>query len=245
VSDDFQAFAAERRAALDRVGANERLTADAASFVAEAAENRYTYGWDWLGLPVLQFPQDIVAVQELIWRIRPGVVVETGVARGGSLVLSASILELLGGDGFVLGVDIDVRPHNRRAIESHPLAHRISLVEGSAIDDVVLDEVRARVGDRQPVLVLLDSMHTHDHVLAELEAYSELVQAGSYLVVFDTVIDDLPAEQFDDRPWGPGNSPKSAVHAFLERNDRFEIDTDIDARLLISSAPNGYLRCIR
>jgi cephalosporin hydroxylase len=244
-ADDFAEFEEDRRRALAAMAANDTMAAHATGFVAEAAANHYPHGFDWLGLPILQLPQDIVAIQDLIWRIKPRAIVETGIARGGSLALSASILELIGGDGIVIGVDIDIRAHNRRAIEAHPLAHRIELLEGSAIDDHIVEGVTRLVGDREPVLVLLDSMHSHAHVVAELEAYSPLVAAGSYVVVLDTAIEDLPADQFADRPWGPGNSPKSAVHAFLATTDRFEIDTDMDARLQISSAPNGYLRCIR
>jgi cephalosporin hydroxylase len=244
VSDDFAEFAAQRAEAIAAAAANPALQAQATDFIRDAG-GRYSYNFDWMGLPIIQYPQDIVAIQELIWRIRPAAVVETGVARGGSLALSASILELLGGDGIVVGVDIDIRAHNRRAIESHPLARRIRLVEGSSTAPEVVDEVRSLVGNRGPVLVFLDSLHTHAHALDELRAYSPLVQPGSYVVVFDTVIDDLPAEQFADRPWGPGDNPKTAVHTFLTENDRFEIDREYDAKLLISAAPNGYLRCVR
>ena len=242
--DDFEEFAAERRRSIAETSANTALHAQAKALMRDAG-GRYSYNFDWLGLPIIQYPQDIVAIQELLWRIRPAVVVETGVARGGSLALSASILELIGGDGIVVGVDIDIRAHNRRAIEAHPLAPRIRLVEGSSTAPDVVDEVTSHVAGQRPVLVFLDSLHTHEHVLEELRAYSPLVEPGSYIVVFDTVIDDLPADEFLDRPWGPGDNPKTAVHAFLVESDRFEIDDDYDAKLLISAAPNGYLRCVR
>lgn len=244
MSNDFAEFAAQRADAMAAAAANPALRAQAIDFVRDAG-GRYSYNFDWMGLPIIQYPQDIVAIQELIWRIRPAAVVETGVARGGSLALSASILELLGGDGIVVGIDIDIRAHNRRAIEAHPMAHRIRLLEGSSTAPEVVAEVRSLVGERSPVLVFLDSLHTHEHVLNELRAYSPLVQAGSYLVVFDTVIEDMPDDQFRDRPWGRGDNPKTAVHAFLRESDRFEIDHDYDAKLLISAAPDGYLRCLR
>jgi len=205
---------------------------------------RYSYNFTWLGRPVIQYPQDLVALQEIIWRVQPDVIVETGIAHGGSLVFSASMLELLGGDREVVGVDIEIRPHNREAIEAHPMARRIAMIEGSSVDDDVVAQVRERVAGRERVLVVLDSNHTHEHVARELELYGELVTPGSYLVVMDTVIDDMPAEAFPDRPWGPGNNPKTAVHEFLARNDRFEIDREISDKLLITVAPDGYLKCL-
>jgi cephalosporin hydroxylase len=241
---DDEAFDNERLDNVEALRASSHLREMALSFVEEAGHNNYSYNFDWLGLPIIQFPPDIVAVQELIWQIRPAVVVETGIARGGSLSLSASILELLGGDRLVLGIDIDIRPHNRRAIEAHPLAHRIELLEGSSVDPRVVRQVEERIRGRQPVLVLLDSMHTHDHVLRELELYSPFVQAGSYLVAFDTIIEYLPSTYFPDRPWGVGNNPKTAVDAFLRANNRFEVDESIEAKLLITVAPGGYLRCV-
>jgi cephalosporin hydroxylase len=226
-----------------RAMAADPAVADAANaLVAATLRYKYSYNFTWLGRPVIQFPPDVLAVQEILWGVRPGLVVETGIAHGGSLVLSASILELIGGAGHVVGIDIDIREHNRRALEEHPLFHRMTLIEGSSVDAAVASQVRALAAGRGPVVVILDSMHTHDHVLRELELYSPLVTPGSYLVVFDTVIEDLPAAAFPDRPWGPGNSPKSAVRAFLAGNPAFVVDRDLEARLLISAAPEGYLR---
>ena len=209
------------------------------------AQSKYSYNFRWLGRPIIQFPQDMVAIQELIWDIKPQVIVETGIAHGGSLIFHASILELLGGEREVIGVDIDIRPHNRAEIEAHPLAKRITMFQGSSIDPGIVDQVKRRINGRGPVLVILDSNHTHDHVLAELQAYSPLVGRGSHLVVFDTLIDDMPAEFFPDRPWGPEDNPKTAVKAFLKTTDRFEIDQDLQAKLLITVAPDGYLRCVK
>jgi cephalosporin hydroxylase len=214
-------------------------------WVREIARYRYSYNFTWLGRPVIQMPQDLLALQEIIWRTRPEVIVEMGIAHGGSLIFHASMLELVGGARRVIGVDIDIRAHNRQAIEQHPLAHRIELIEGSSVDPAVVQRVQQTVGHSSPVLVILDSNHTHDHVLAELHAYSPLVGSGSYLVVYDTLVEDLPAEFSVDRPWGPGNNPKTAVREFLQANDRFEVDERIDAQLLITLAPQGYLRCTR
>lgn len=206
-------------------------------------KHRYVYNFSWLGRPIIQFPQDVMAVQEILWQVRPDLVVETGVARGGSIVLSASILELVG-HGEVLGIDIEIRPHNRRTIEAHPLSKRIRLIEGSSTDPAVVDEVRAAAAGRSGVVVILDSLHTHEHVLEELRLYSPLVGKGSYLIAFDTAIDDVPGDAFPDRPWGKGNNPKTAVREFLQENPRFEVDRALEDRLGITSAPEGFLRCI-
>lgn len=205
---------------------------------------RYSYQFTWLGRPIIQYPQDLVAMQEIIWQVRPQLIVETGIAHGGSLVFYASMLQLLGGEGRVLGIDIDIRTHNRQAIESHPLAGRIEMIEGSSIDPAIVRRVHERAAAHGPVLVVLDSNHTHQHVLAELAAYSPLVTEGSYVVVFDTVVEDMPAGSFPDRPWDKGNNPKTAVREFLAANPRFAIDRDIETRLQITVAPDGYLKCL-
>ena len=186
-------------------------------------------------------------MQELIFRLQPDLIIEAGIAHGGSLIFSASMLELnaaCGGptDARVLGIDIDIRRHNREAIEAHPMIKRISMIEGSSIAPDVIERVVAQAEGKRCVMVILDSNHTHDHVLAELEAYAPLTTAGSYCVVFDTIIEDLPAEMFLDRPWSPGNNPKTAVWAYLESNPEFEIDKRIENKLLITVAPDGYLR---
>jgi cephalosporin hydroxylase len=231
-------------AAIARMAADPAVQQAARTLFRESVRHRYSYNFTWLGRPIIQYPQDIVALQEIVWRVRPEVIVETGIAHGGSLILSASLLELLGGEREVIGVDIDIRPHNRVEIEAHPLARRITMIEGSSIDPSVVEQVRARVAGR-PAMVVLDSNHTHEHVLSELRLYSPLVRSGSYLAVFDTVIEDLPAELYPDRPWGPGDSPKSAVRQFLEETDRFEVDAEMDGKLLLTVAPEGFLRCVR
>ena len=242
---DIEQFERERLEEIAAMGGQKAFGQLNRDFMKEAGIARYTYHFDWLGLPIIQLPQDIAALQEIIWRTKPDVIIETGVARGGSLVLSASILQLLNKPGKVIGVDIDIRAHNRKAIESHPLAHRIALVQGSSVDDSTLKEVKALIPQGAKVMVILDSNHTHAHVLAELELYAPLVSAGCYLVVMDTSIDDMPEDAFPDRPWGKGDNPKTAVHAFLKTTDRFRIDHSIHDKLVFTVARDGYLECLK
>lgn len=209
-----------------------------------AFKHEYSYHFTWLGRPIIQFPQDIVAIQEIIWKIKPDLIIETGIAHGGSIIFSASILELIG-KGIVLGIDVDIRKHNKIEIEKHPMYKRIVMIKGSSIDDVVEKKVFSYAKGKKRVLVLLDSYHTHKHVFKELEIYSRLVRKGSYIVVFDTVIEDMPVNSFPNRPWGRGNNPKSAVREFLNKNKRFKIDKEIENKLLITSCPDGYLKCIK
>ena len=223
----------------------------------ETNRNGYTYNFTWQGRPIIQYPQDMVAMQELIWEIKPDLIIETGIAHGGSLVFSASLLALLDmcdaiGTGEkldpnvsrrkVLGIDIDIRAHNRVAIEAHPMAKRIHMIQGSSISAEVVRQVKEIAMPYKRILVCLDSNHTHDHVLAELEAYAPLVSRDSYCVVFDTLIDDMPADMFPGRSWGPGNNPKTAVREYLKSHPEFEIDRRIQHKLLITVAPDGYLK---
>jgi cephalosporin hydroxylase len=188
-----------------------------------------------------------MAMQEIIWKVKPDLVIETGIAHGGSLIFYASMLELIGGNGRVLGIDIDIRKHNRVEIERHPLVKRITMIQGSSTNEGVVQQACnfARGRRSKSVLIVLDSNHTHDHVLRELELYSPLVTQGSYLVVFDTIIEDMPRDFFPDRPWSKGNNPKTAVQEFLKTNDRFVVDKEIQNKLLITVAPDGYLKCIK
>ncbi|ABW67769.1 cephalosporin hydroxylase family protein [Desulfosudis oleivorans] len=217
----------------------------------------YSYNFDWLGRPIIQYPQDMAAMQELIWKVKPDLILETGIAHGGSLIFSASMLALLEycdaaekgelldpGNPIrrVLGIDIDIREHNRAAIEAHPMAGRIQMIQGSSVDAEVIQKVHAVAKEFSRILVCLDSMHTHDHVLAELEAYAPLVSPGSYCMVFDTIVEDLPEDFFSNRPWAKGNNPKTAVHEFLKTHREFEIDKEIEHKLLITVAPDGYLK---
>lgn len=246
----YEDFKAECASEIRAQGEDEALQQTTREWMDRANARRYSYHFEWLGRPIIQYPQDIVAMQEIIWRVQPDLIIETGIAHGGSLIFSASMLELnaaCGGpqDARVIGIDIDIRAHNRTAIEAHPLARRIAMIQGSSIAPETVAEVKQAAAGSRNILVVLDSNHTHAHVLAELEAYAGLTTAGSYCVVFDTVIDDMPASMFPDRPWGPGDNPKTAVRAFLESRPEFAIDSSIDHKLLITVAPDGYLKRTR
>jgi cephalosporin hydroxylase len=231
--------------------------------------DRYSYNFTWLGRPIIQYPQDIVAMQELIWWVKPDLIIETGIAHGGSLILSASMLALLDyaeasaiGESLdprearrrVLGVDIDIRAHNFAAIKAHPMSNRIEMLQGSSIQPEIIAAVWKRAASFNRILVSLDSNHTHAHVLSELKAYAPLVSMGSYCVVFDTIIEDLPGEMYPDRPWSRGNNPKTAVREYLKEIGAeepvgadgvglaFEVDGALEAKLLMTVAPDGYLR---
>ncbi len=245
--NEYTKFKRECALEIDRMGSDVELALATRAWINRANRAKYSYHFEWMGRPIIQYPQDILAVQEIIWSVKPDLIIETGIAHGGSLVFSASMLELnaiSGGpiDAQVLGVDIDIRVHNRAAIDVHPMAHRISMIQGSSVAPEMVAEVKARAAGKRSVLVLLDSNHTHDHVLAELEAYARLVSIGSYCVVFDTVIEDMPVDAFSDRPWGKGNNAKTAVREFLKGHPEFEIDRSVQNRLLITVAPDGYLR---
>ena len=246
----MKTFSDERLERIESNGRDSELQLAAGAFTRASIRAQYSYNFSWLGRPIIQYPQDIVAMQEIIWRVQPDLIIETGIAHGGSLVFSASMLELnaaCGGppDAKVLGIDIDIRPHNREAIQKHPLFRRISMIQGSSIAPDVITQVKELVAGKKRILVCLDSNHTHQHVLSELEAYAALTTVGSYCVVFDTIIEDLPGDFFDDRPWGPGDNPKTAVKQFLASHPEFQIDHQINSALLISVAPDGYLRRIR
>lgn len=238
-------FEQEKQESIRLLGESDQLHVASRKWVEDVARLRYSYNFTWLGRPIIQFPQDILAIQEIVWRVQPDLIIETGVARGGSLMLYASLLELIGGTGQVLGIDIDIRQHNRVAIEDHPLAHRIALMQGDSTDEQLIESVRDVARGKERVMVALDSNHTHEHVARELALYAPLVTRGSYLVVFDTLIEDMPEDYFPDRPWGKGNNPKTAVREFLMTNDRFVIDDEYNSKLLITVAPEGYLRCVR
>jgi cephalosporin hydroxylase len=242
MNDKIKQFFAERESAIEDMAKDRKFRDQSQAWFETSIRHQYSYNFTWLGRPIIQYPQDIVAMQELIWRTRPDVIVETGVAHGGSLVLYASLLQMLGEQGRVLGIDIDIREHNRQAIESHSMGRYIDLLEGSSVSEEILRKVRDYVADKQRVFVVLDSNHTHDHVLRELELYSPLVSPGCYLVVFDTVVEDLPLGSSSNRPWAPGNNPKTAVHEFLKNNQSFEIDRAIQDKLLLTVAPDGFLR---
>lgn len=234
-------FYEERKKRLAEQGRDGPLGRAGRDFMRESLRCGYSYNFSWLGRPVIQYPQDLAALQEIIWRVKPRLIIETGIAHGGSVIFSASMLELLGGDGLVLGIDIDIRAHNRPLIEGHPLAKRLRLVEAGSLDHAAADEARRLAERGGPVMVILDSDHTHQHVLAEMRLYGPLVSPGSYMVVFDGVVEDFPEAVQPGRPWGPGNNPLSAIWEFLSGTDEFEIDREMEDKLIITAAPSGYL----
>jgi cephalosporin hydroxylase len=242
--DDREQFEATRRQAAAVMAGDEALIEDALALNIAADRHDWSYQWSWLGVPVIQMPSDIVALQEIIWETRPQLVIETGIARGGSLILSASILELLG-EGEVLGIDIDIRAHNRETIEALPFAHRIRMIEGSSLDDAVVEEARRAAATVERVMVILDSNHTHEHVLSELRVYAPVVTVGQFLVVADTFVEKIPPQEHRPRPWGPGDNPATALRAWLAETDGFEPDPFVNAKLLLTASPGGYLRRLR
>ena len=242
--DDRETFRQEAAASALRLGKDAELQRLARDVIAQSDRHHWSYQWTWLGVPIIQMPPDIVATQEIIWKTKPQIIIETGVARGGSLILYASILELLG-EGKVIGVDVEIRAHNRASIESHPLSKRIELIESDALSPTLHEALKEKTKNVERVMVILDSNHTHEHVLQELKDYGTMASVGSYCVVFDTFVEDMPPKYFPDRPWDKGNSPKTAVHEFVSEDDRFVIDRAIDQKLLITVAPSGYLKRVK
>lgn len=242
--DQNEKFQAEVADNIKGLREDEDVQALSRVWVREIGRHKYAYNFTWMGRPIIQFPQDMLALQEIIWTVKPDLIIETGVAHGGSIIYYASLMELVGQEGYVLGIDIDIRDHNRVEIEKHPMFKRIQMIQGSSIAEDTIAQVAEHVKGKQRVLVVLDSNHTHDHVLAELNAYSKFVTNGSYVIVFDTLVEDMPGDLAGDRPWGKGNNPKTAVWEFLETTDRFEIDKDIESKILITVAPDGFLKCI-
>lgn len=257
--NDEQKFRSQCLREVSEQGSSDTLKSLTRQWVDESIKTNYSYHFEWLGRPVIQYPQDLVGTQQLLWSVQPDLIIETGIARGGSLIFYASMLELIAQCGGppsakVLGIDIDIRKHNEDAILEHPMAKRIEMIQGSSIDKSVVDEATKRATSAQKVMVCLDSNHTHEHVLQELRLYAPLVSLGSYVIVFDTVVEDLPSSLIKDRPWAKGNNPKTAVSEYLQeikyknvRDEKgvrlqLEIDNDIEAKLMITVAPSGYLK---
>ena len=244
--DPVEQFLQEKKDSISALGSDTALKNLGLQFLVETAPKKYSYNFSWMGRPIIAYPQDMVAMQEIIWEVKPDLIIETGVAHGGSIVYYASILELIGLDGLVVGIDIDIRKHNRDLIEAHPMMKRIQLIEGSSLSEEVVNQVKEITAKKKKVLVCLDSNHTHEHVLEELKLYAPLTTVGSYCVVFDTVVEDMPSNwDWGVRPWGVGNNPKTAVFEYLKTHDEFVIDKAVDSKLLISVAPDGYLKKVK
>lgn len=269
--DPHKQFQLESENSIKTYHQNEKWCKLSNEWMIEAFKNRYMYNFRFLGRPIIQTPAEIVAIQELIWLVKPDLIIETGIAHGGSLILSAGMLALIDYceaiesrnilDPFasrrkVIGLDIDIRDHNQKAIIAHPMAHKIKMIQGSSIDPNIVEQVNEIASSYKKILVCLDSNHTHDHVLAELESYAPLTSKGSYCVVLDSIVEDLPKDFFPDRPWNVGDNPKTAVWEYLKRIKSegriakdgdplsFEIDKMIDEKLMITVAPDGFLKRI-
>ncbi len=242
--DDRAEFEKTKRQHAADMAADEATQAQALDVLTRSDRHNWSYQWSWLGVPIIQLPPDVIAAQEVVWETKPQVIIETGIARGGSLIFFASLLELIG-EGEVIGIDIDIRPHNRESIESHPISKRTHMIEGSSIDPEIVDAVKQRIPAGARVMVVLDSNHTHEHVLEELRLYSPLVTDGQFLIVADTIVEDLPVQDHRPRPWGPGNNPATALEAFLGETDGFERDSFITATLLMTSSPGGCLKRVK
>jgi cephalosporin hydroxylase len=224
---------------------DQELWRDALDVLVRADHYRWIHQTNWLGEPALNLPQDMFALQEIIFKTRPQFIIELGVAWGGSLLFYSTLMEVLGGER-IIGVDIYIPEDLRERLSSHGnLSKRLTLINGSSIEQDTQRQVKSIVGDCREVMVVLDSYHTHDHVLKELHLYSSFVGKGSYLICGDTVVEDIPEQEHRSRPWGPGNNPKTALRQFLQENDRFEVDDYYDQKLLFTCSPGGYLKAIK
>lgn len=238
----IEKFKQERARAIEKMSQDKELKMKSLDWMLHADKYKYTYNYTWLGRPIIKYPNDIVLMQEIIWDVKPDLVIETGIAHGGSIIFSASMLELIGGDGQVVAVDTDIREHNRKEIEKHPMYKRITMFEGSSVSEEIVNKIREIAKTKKRVMVFLDTDHTHKHVLKELELYAPLVSVGSYIILPDTFIEYFPKGYFSDRPWDVGNNPMTAIREFLSKNDNFIIDKEREKKLMITEGFNGYLK---
>ena len=245
--DDREQYLENRKNKSFSLGLDKKIFQQSKDLIYDLDQYDYSYLWTWMGIPIIQLPADIMTTQEVIWKTKPDIIIETGVARGGSVLFMASILEMMG-NGQVIGVDIDIRKHNRESIESHPMSKRVTLIEGGSVDESILKQVRANIPDGARVMVVLDSDHSRDHVLEECRAYGPMVTKDCYMVVADTLVghlDEKEAPQNRSQVWYKGNDPLTALQEYMLESDRFEIDLEINGKLVLSSSPGGYAHCIK
>lgn len=245
--DDRHEFEAHKREMALALGNDKEAFRHALDTLVQLDKYDYSYLWSWMGVPIIQMPADIMATQEVIWNTKPDIIIETGVARGGSMIFMASLLQVIG-KGQVIGVDIDIRAHNRDSIETHPLSPRITLIEGPSTTAETLAKVKAEIPAGASVMVVLDSDHGRDHVLEELRVYGPLVTENQYIVVADTLLghgDMAQTPTKRSKVWYPGDEPYAALKSYMQETDRFEADQILNGKLVLSSSPGGYLRCIR
>ena len=244
--DPIAEFKKERATSQKEMLQDAELKQKSLDWMLHADKYKYTYNFTWMGRPIIKYPQDIVIMQELIWKVRPDLIIETGIAHGGSIIFSSSMMELLGNGGKVIAVDIDIRKHNREEIEKHPMMKNIRMLEGSSVDEKIVQQIGEYAKNFKKVMVVLDSNHSHDHVLRELEMYTPLVSMDSYILLPDTFVEFFPKGYVTDRPWDVGNNPYTAMEAFLKTTDQFIKDEEVTNKLLITEAfGGGYLRRVK
>lgn len=243
-NDDREEFETHKRKQSLALGQDTEVFQGSIDHMLQLDPYDYSYLWSWMGAPIIQMPADVMATQEVIWNTQPDIIIETGVARGGSVLFMASLLQLIG-KGLVIGVDIDIRAHNRDTIEKHPMSKRVTLIEGPSTSDAVLSQIRAKIPNGAKVMVVLDSDHSRDHVLDECRTYGPLVTPGCYMVVADTMIGHVAEKdspQNRSKSWFAGNEPLSALNDYLTESDLFDVDPVLNGKLVLSSSPGGYIR---
>ena len=257
--DPVSIFTKECKEEINKQSQDQLFLKLSQNWMNQSWKHKYTYHFNWLGRPIIQMPQDILALQEIIWTIKPDLIIETGIAHGGSLCLTASLLALLELEEIknnsinqdqikkrkVIGIDIDIRQHNRELIENHFLSDKIEMIESSSVNKGTFNKIKSLSKDYSNILVMLDSNHTESHVLEELNLYSSLISKNSYCIVFDTIVEKMDSEFSKNRPWNKKNSPQSAIQKFLKRNNNFVVDKTIDKKIILSMAPGGFLKKIK
>jgi cephalosporin hydroxylase len=237
-SDEFLRMRAEWR---DSMADDAVLRQEAVDLQRHAEVHRYTYTWDWLGVPIIRIPDDVVVLQELFWSYRPQRVVETGIARGGSMLLDASLMKLCGQEPAVLGIDWKIFPHTIDSLRGHPLMEGVELLEANSASGESESAVKSFIGEADRAVLILDSNHTHEHVLAELDLLAPLLPGGGIVLVADTLIEEFPLGYYKDRPWDRGNNPATAVREFLFKHTDFHRSTEWSRRALLSEFRDGII----
>lgn len=238
-------FQQEREADIEKMGNDAVLRQKSLDWMLHADKYKYTYNYAWMGRPIIKFPNDILIQQEIMWELKPDLVIETGIAHGGSIIFTASMMEMMGIPGEVVGVDIDIRPHNKHAIDNHPMKKRITMYEGSSVEPNIIDKVKNHTIGKRCVMVILDSLHSHNHVYQELCAYAPMTTIGSYCILPDTFIEFFPKGYYSEsRPWDVGDNPYTAMRSFMDQNNSFEIDKSRTNKAMITETIDGYLKRI-
>ena len=236
-------FFYQRNEDIENMARDSQLKDLSLQWMIKADRYKYTYNFTWMGRPIIKYPNDMIVQQELMWTLKPDLIIETGVAHGGSIIFSASMMKMMGIKGSVIGIDIDIREHNLKEIEDHPMYDIIHLYEGDSTDSKIVQQVQQHVDKAKTVLVILDSLHSHQHVLKELNLYSKFVTKSSYIILPDTFIEFFPKGYYSkDRPWDVGNNPYTAMHEFLKNNSSFMIDKKLSSKAVISETIDGYLK---